>query len=334
MGRYRVTTTVVYEIESALEHVEAVKIVEAELDAALGDKDILRRQVKLEKLRERRCNIQLGVFAPEDVIPYICRDEMKREYTVNGKTYTVRMNSQRYFIFRESLCCAACGLQGTKMILEQNPTDKSPHFNLYGEEFGRLVLLTKDHVRPKAFGGEDRHSNYQTMCAVCNNLKGHAKLTLQGIAELRNLYNENRQAPRKKLRTLLDEAKKNLALPHTTPKINKSNRKQLQAQLKANASEPLIANIDLHVWKTSDGSLVGRSVYEHELHGAELLASVKAGTALVPVSSEGTRILIKLSETESFLIYQGYLDYKEEMEDPKPEAPTELPVPVLDQVVS
>lgn len=307
--RYRATCTIVYEIESDLEHSEAVKLVEIELDDVISDRDILRRQVKLEKLRERRCNIQLGVFAPEDVIPYITREEVKREYAVNGKTYTVRMNSQRYFIFRESLCCAACGLQGSKMILEQNPTDKSPHFNLYGEEFSRLVLLTKDHVHPKAFGGEDRHSNYQTMCSICNNLKGHAKLTLEGIAELRKLYNENRAAPRKKLRALLDEAKKNLSLPHTTPKINKGNRKQLQAQLKTGTGEPLIANIDLHVWKTTEDLLVGRSVYEHELHGAELLASIKAGTALVPLSSEGTRLLIRLSDEKAFLIYQGYLDY-------------------------
>lgn len=109
MGRYRVTATAVYEIESELDHPEAVKIAEEEFDATLGDRDILRRQVKLERLRERRCNIQLGAFTPADVLPYICREEIKREYTVGEKTYSVRMNSQRYFIFRESLCCAACG---------------------------------------------------------------------------------------------------------------------------------------------------------------------------------------------------------------------------------
>lgn len=314
MGRYRVTTTIVYEIESDLEHPQAVKIAEQEVDQILGEKDILRRQVKLERLRERRCNIQVGVFSPEDVLPYICREEMKRDYVVGDKTYTVRMNSQRYFIFRESLCCAACGLKGTKMILEQNPSDKSPHFNLYGEEFGRLVLLTKDHVHPKCFGGEDRHSNYQTMCSICNNLKGHAKLTLQSIAELRKIYNENRSTPRKKLRELLDAAKKALALPHSMQKVSKQNRKKLQAQLKAGSQEPLIANIDIHVWKMPDGLLIGRSVYEHELPEAELVASVKEGTELIPVDAQEARISVKLSETEVFLIYQGYLDYKEEHE--------------------
>ena len=65
------------------------------------------------------------------------------------------MNSQRYFIFRESACCAACGLEGTVMVLEQNPHDRNPHFNLYAVEDGKHVLMTKDHVLPKAFGGEE-----------------------------------------------------------------------------------------------------------------------------------------------------------------------------------
>jgi len=172
MPRYRVTVTMVYDVETDMEHVDASRTVEADLITCLADKALVRRQVRLERLRERRCNIHLGEFSPEDVLPYICKEEVKRDYIIGTKTYTVRMNSQRYFIFRESLKCVACGLEGTKMILEQNPSDKSPHFNLYAVENGRLVLMTKDHVQPKAYGGEDRHSNYQTMCSICNNLKG------------------------------------------------------------------------------------------------------------------------------------------------------------------
>ena len=310
MVRYRVTTTIVYEMESELSQNEVTKIAENEISKF--ERTILRKDIKLEPLRERQCNIRLGFFTPEDVLPFISRSESsKRDYIVGDKTYTVKMNSQRYFVFRENLCCVACGLKGTKMILEHNPSDKSPHFNLYGEEKGNLILFTKDHVNPKAFGGENRHSNYQTMCAVCNSLKGHTKLTLQSLAELRRLYDENRSIPRKKLSALIDETKTKLAVPYIFAK-DKTLRKKLQTQLKF--KESLIVNVDVHIWRTVEGTLIGRSVYERELPGAVLIASIKESTELMPVLFEESRVLIKFSDVENFSIYQGYLDYKESQE--------------------
>jgi 5-methylcytosine-specific restriction endonuclease McrA len=333
MPRFRVTVTMVYDIETTVDHSDASKMVEADLATCLADKSLVRKQVRLERLKERRCNIHLGEFDPSEVLPYICKEEMKKDYKVGDKVYTVRMNSQRYFIFRESLKCVACGLEGTKMILEQNPADKSPHFNLYAVENDRLVLMTKDHVQPKAYGGEDRHSNYQTMCSICNNLKGSANITVESIRELRRIYNENRETPRKKLRELLDEAKKRLAMPRSEPRIGKSfARKRYLAERKS--KETLINNTDIHVWRLPSGNLVGRSVYENRLEGAEIIACVKQGTECESLGHESHKIRIKLSEEESFLVYQGYLDYKEhlpELEEEKPEKSTTV---VDEQAVS
>lgn len=333
MPRYRVTVTMVYDVETDMEHVDASRTVEADLITCLADKALVRRQVRLERLRERRCNIHLGEFSPEDVLPYICKEEVKRDYIIGTKTYTVRMNSQRYFIFRESLKCVACGLEGTKMILEQNPSDKSPHFNLYAVENGRLVLMTKDHVQPKAYGGEDRHSNYQTMCSICNNLKGSCNITIEGIRELRKIYNEYRDAPRKKLRDLLDEAKKRLALPRTETRIGKSfARKRYLAAKKC--GELLISNTDIHIWRLEDGSLVGRSVYENPLENAEIIACIQAGTECDPLGPEGHKIRLKLHD-ETFLVYQGYLDYKETPPEEKPEVYVDVKDTIIaDQAVS
>lgn len=91
------------------------------------------------------------------------------------------------------------------MILDMNPGDHSPHFNLYAEEDGRYVLMTKDHVLAKARGGTDELANYQTMCCTCNNLKGHYDLCVEEVRELRKLYNNDQMLPRKELRDLVNK---------------------------------------------------------------------------------------------------------------------------------
>lgn len=91
--------------------------------------------------------------------------------------YAVRINSLRYHVFAESAVCCACGIQGTLMCLEYNPSDKlcktkRAHFNLYAIKDGKRVLMTKDHIFPKSLGGTDDLSNLRTMCFPCNFAKG------------------------------------------------------------------------------------------------------------------------------------------------------------------
>ena len=47
------------------------------------------------------------------------------------------------------------------------------HFNLYGiNKNYEEILFTKDHIIPKSKGGDNKISNYQTMCYNCNYKKG------------------------------------------------------------------------------------------------------------------------------------------------------------------
>lgn len=162
----------------------------------------------VNKLKERPQKQQIAEFSVDDVIPFITPNSSQRNYTAKGKTYPVRMNSQRYFVFRDNMACVACGIVGSRMILEQHPGDKTAHFNMYAEEDGNLVLMTKDHIKAKSVGGEDRHSNYQTMCAICNNLKAHQAIGLEDLRNLRVLYNKHvRQLPKKELHKLIEDAK-------------------------------------------------------------------------------------------------------------------------------
>jgi 5-methylcytosine-specific restriction endonuclease McrA len=100
----------------------------------------------------------------------------------------VRMNSIRYHLMAKSRICEACGLVGTRMMLDVHTCMYSRcHFNLYAEVDGELILMTRDHIVPRCQGGEDTLENLQTLCTRCNGIKGGRIMT---IAELRELIAE------------------------------------------------------------------------------------------------------------------------------------------------
>jgi len=130
-------------------------------------------------------SIHLAEFSVEDVLPYRTSKKSTKEYAVGDKTYSVKMASQRYHVFAESLSCACCGLVGSKMVLDITLADFKkngrPHFNLYAVYGDYYILMTKDHIEAKAHGGKNRISNYQTMCCLCNSAKSDHKVTIDEL---------------------------------------------------------------------------------------------------------------------------------------------------------
>jgi hypothetical protein len=171
-----------------------------------------RVQMDIAQMKDRKRLIHINCYSVDEIMSYITTDDSKRDFEVDGKKYSVRMNSDRYFVFQQSRVCVSCGLEGTKMMLDINPGDNNPHFNLYGEEEGRLILMTKDHILAKSKGGLDELSNYQTMCSICNNLKGAYNLTLDGCRQLRNLYCNEQKMPRKELREMINKVRTDLSV--------------------------------------------------------------------------------------------------------------------------
>lgn len=86
----------------------------------------------------------------------------------------VKIRSDRLLVFkRKGTKCVTCGIEGKFFAKEKHPKDKSWHFNLYAiKGNGEEVLMTKDHIKPKAKGGTDALYNYQPMCIECNAKKG------------------------------------------------------------------------------------------------------------------------------------------------------------------
>lgn len=88
--------------------------------------------------------------------------------------FRVKRQSLRYSLFyQKGTKCVCCGKEGTHFRLDvgegADPViTNRRHFNLYAEDG---TLITKDHIVPKSFGGEDNVDNLQVMCKTCNELK-------------------------------------------------------------------------------------------------------------------------------------------------------------------
>lgn len=120
-----------------------------------------------------------GVYKIEEVLPFVVFKPKKCKDPDTHKDYDgdlVNMTSDRYKTFKlNGTKCVKCGLEGKYFGKEyHNKTKKIKcHFNLYAiDSNGEEVLMTKDHIIPKARGGMDHLDNYQTMCHVCNEEKG------------------------------------------------------------------------------------------------------------------------------------------------------------------
>jgi 5-methylcytosine-specific restriction endonuclease McrA len=114
--------------------------------------------------------ITLGEFSLDEVLPFTNYTQpVEREYICDDVPYKPRMRSNRYHCFRrKGVACVTCGIVGVKFLLQMCEGDQRPHFNLYAEKDGKLILMTKDHIYPKSKGGSNGLSNLQTMCSPCN----------------------------------------------------------------------------------------------------------------------------------------------------------------------
>ncbi len=96
------------------------------------------------------------------------------ESPLEGTPGQVNLVSLRLKCFTRNHVCAGCGIKGAYFASEKShESDPRYHVNMYGwNALGHPVLMTKDHIIPKAKGGPNCLSNLQTMCCRCNVSKG------------------------------------------------------------------------------------------------------------------------------------------------------------------
>jgi len=282
--KYQLTLNLKFKTETQVSKNELKSLIEAKIAQLIKEQQAFDESLNLniDILNEKVHRIRIGEFSVDEILKDL--SEPKKIFEHSDKKYSVRMNSHRYFMFKENLFCVCCGIKGTKMFLEYYEADMTPHFNLYGEYKGNLILMTKDHIKARALGGEDRHSNYQTMCAVCNNLKGHTSLTLESLKKLRKLYDTNKgKIGKKKLNIILEKSIIELE------KVKKQSDKEAGFNL-------VYTNCDINCYKKND-EIYGKFVYN--LDSNPRIGCIKKGSQLVPLLEYKNKVVCKLSDNES-----------------------------------
>lgn len=74
-------------------------------------------------------------------------------------------------IIKDNFTCVICNKKAVKAILRSNKSGNSRSILINFYTKGN-ILLTKDHIIPKANNGKNELSNYQCMCQQCNLEKG------------------------------------------------------------------------------------------------------------------------------------------------------------------
>ena len=108
------------------------------------------------------------------ILDKIIMTDRKEKHRINLDGDDVNISSLRLQTFKKhGTICKKCGIEGLVFIKQKTINQNRFHLNLFGfNHRGDLVLMTKDHIKPKSKGGKDHIDNMQTMCTICNGLKG------------------------------------------------------------------------------------------------------------------------------------------------------------------
>lgn len=134
-----------------------------------------RKKKSKSTVNHSTINMERSATFPLSILSQLSNRKKDAEFiVVDG--IKIRSDSQRYAVFKKSVKCCHCGIEGTFFAAEKSKACNPQHYhlNLYGlNADGEEVLFTKDHILPKSKGGENVIKNYQTMCTVCNGKKGN-----------------------------------------------------------------------------------------------------------------------------------------------------------------
>lgn len=112
------------------------------------------------------------------------------DYGHNLPWYTAKVNLVRLKVLKKNFgVCQACGLTPSFFALERFSTSRLSHLGLYSVRDGAEVLMTHDHIIPKAGLGKDSIKNGQCLCEPCNSHKADKHPTEGTAFDLKSLLN-------------------------------------------------------------------------------------------------------------------------------------------------
>lgn len=102
----------------------------------------------------------------------------KGQRIVNGKDVSapsgLRLFSHLYNS-NSKMVCWCCGLEANIFVLNKGKNDvvSKPVLDLFSKAGQEYILMTRDHIIPKSFGGVDDNSNLRIGCGPCNHTRGN-----------------------------------------------------------------------------------------------------------------------------------------------------------------
>ena len=272
--RYLVEATIKYKFRFSGSREEMERIATESILESLGVAGIHHAEVSVKSTSGRKKPKGIKTLSWKKLLKDIDGD-LSIGISISGKSTRARMNSHRFALFRENNKCVCCGITGCTVLVEMHDGDESPHLNLYAESGGDLVLMTRDHIHPRCRGGKDHLSNYQTMCSVCNSLKGHSSLRLADLKKLKKINDNNSKANSKNLHLILEEARSKLSSPM------KSNLKE------SHGDNDLVTMTDLAIYKDDKARLLGKPLVGPKVFKHNYVGNIRRGTAVLPLFSFG-----------------------------------------------
>jgi hypothetical protein len=124
---------------------------------------------------QRNFNMTKESYSTSDILPLITFKDSLKHKKCNIDNDDIKVSSVRLLTFKiKGIKCVQCGIKGSFFRKEKHKNDVAYHLNLYAiNEKGEEILMTKDHIMPKSFGGKNSIDNLQTMCIICNQEKGN-----------------------------------------------------------------------------------------------------------------------------------------------------------------
>ena len=115
----------------------------------------------------------------DEIMPFIGKE--KHDFWVESEQrhLSVKCSSFRQLLWLSGTNCVCCGLKGSHVWIEKN--SNLPHLNLYAALNNKEILMTADHIVPKAKGGTNSSDNLQLLCERCNIYKSDKIISLPDL---------------------------------------------------------------------------------------------------------------------------------------------------------
>ena len=193
---------------------------------------------------------------------YNIMGEPKGSRLIRGKNVSLASGAklfQQMIATGVPLKCWNCGIEASCFISNKGHNDKlgPPVLDLFAETLDGPVLMTRDHIIPKSYGGVNDNENLRIGCGPCNHGRGN-ELEADDIEFMRAHPELIRADAKYKLEDNVTFVAKTIGGPKPKQKINnpeeaaankkakaKAKRQRQKAKRRAKDEQPYITMIAL-----------------------------------------------------------------------------------------